>query len=252
MFESIKYFFRGIEDGMPFEFFSFPHLLAILILFSGAVWIIKNQKRLSQSKEGPILIKSIAVFLLITQLLKYFWDIASGHFNLDIGLPLYPCRIAIWLLLLSTLFKRKSTWPLAFVWGLLGSIVATIIADPYPFVWPHYTNLEFFTTHIGMGWLILLQIVIYKPRFEKQQIRALISQTNIFLLLSWLCNVVLNFHGYDVNYAYLFAPPEFLSAVIPAGLPFTLLMVVAYNLFVSAMFLLGKAVTTKYYALERA
>lgn len=246
-----RYFFRAVEDQAPIEAFGPVHLLLMLLAFGGAFLIIFRRQQLFSSGWAAKGARICAWLLLAFQVVKYLWDILSGHFSLANSLPLYPCRIAVWLLILSTLFGRRRCWPLGFVWGLLGAVVATILVDPYPFAWPHFTNLDFFVTHIAMGWLVLFRIIADHPDFSRDTLRRLITTTNLFLITAVLTNFVLKILGYtDVNYAYLNQAPDFMLAFLPSGLVFSVLLAITYNLVVYLVFITAKIICERYYAQE--
>lgn len=223
-------FFRGVEDQPPLSLFSPVHLgllgIAVIVIFL----IVHYNEELRATGRAKLGAKICAYTLLFTQLFKYAWDIGSGHFSMDQGLPFFPCRIAVWLLIAAVLFDVEAAWPLGCCWGALGGFIAPILADPYPFSWPHFTNVEFFLTHFFMLFLILFKIIADQPTFSKKTLRQLMSLTNIFLIVSWVVNFSLIKQGlFETNYAYLVSPPDFLSALKIHPPVYTILLAGVYN-----------------------
>ncbi|MDO5738336.1 MAG: TIGR02206 family membrane protein [Eubacteriales bacterium] len=242
------HFFRGVEDGPPLTLFSPIHLgvlgLAVIIIFL----IARYNDELRSNGRAKLGAKICAYTLLLSQIIKYVWDFSTGHFSVDQSLPFFPCRIAVWLLIVAVLFDVEAAWPLGCCWGALGGFIAPILADPYPFSWPHFTNIEFFLTHFFMLFLILFKIIADQPNFSKKTLRQLMSLTNLFLIVSWIVNLVLLRQGmHETNYAYLVSPPDFLSALRIQPPVYTILLAGVYNVVVVLCFGIFKLVCSRYY-----
>lgn len=245
----LQYFFRGVEEGVyPFQPYGPTHFLLIGLWLAGIILLFHYRETLHRTGWAKKLRIGLAAFLLIDQVVLNTWNIASGHFHIEMGLPFYPCRIAVILLSIACLFEADWAWPIGCTWGLMGSVAGTVMADPYQFVFPHYTNFQFFFVHIGMLWLILLRCAEKMHTTSKTGLKNMFLINNLFVFVSWIANLILNGMGHNANYGYLVEPPEFIMGILPGrNYMYTLLMLLLYNVFSYVLLVGSGVVLSKYY-----
>ena len=216
LFNSIKegflYFFRGKEDLVfsPLAAFSALHLIILFSFILVAAIIYRGDFGLNNGKNREKLAQIFAIILLIDQVILYSWQFSSGYFNLQLSLPIYHCRIAIALLIIGVLFKRKIILYVGMYWGFLGSIMALLVPDMYKFRFPHYTNIQFFLAHIIMGLLIINLLKSKTIQITDKETKFVLLITNIYNLLLFIFNLSMAHFGglKDINYGYMNAFPK--------------------------------------------
>lgn len=216
LFNSIKegflYFFRGKEDLVfsPLAAFSALHLIILFSFILVAAIIYRGDFGLNKGKNREKLAQIFAIILLIDQVILYSWQFSSGYFNLQLSLPIYHCRIAIALLIIGVLFKRKNILYVGMYWGFLGSIMALLVPDMYKFRFPHYTNIQFFLAHVIMGLLIISLLKSREVQITAKETKFVLIITNIYNLLLFIFNLSMaHFWGLkDINYGYMNAFPK--------------------------------------------
>ncbi len=204
------YFFRAIEDGNPLTFYSLPHIILLIIFILVSYFVIRGKHALLQKNETQLFSKLLAVILLIDQIILYSWQIFSGYFTLEMSLPLYHCRVAVWLLILGVFLQKDKFLIMGMFWGIIGSLSAMIAPDMYQFKFPHYTNFNYFIVHLCMGWLVFHLLFNYKIQISKKDIGHSLIITNLFNVVILTFSLLIRNQYPEVNYGYMIAMPEFL------------------------------------------
>lgn len=226
MWIKINYFFRGIEDVNPLKIFSLTHIILIIFYIIGLVLICRNREFLRKSKYN--LLKIMASILLIDQVILYAWQILSGFFRLDVSLPLYHCRLAVPLLIFGIFFNNKKCKILGMYWGILGSVIAMVMADLYKFQFPHYTNFQFFIVHIIMGWIIFHFLFVDKMEVTKEENIFVLKATTIYNVFLAAFNLILLKTFPEINYGYMINMPEAIGKIFPPAIH-AILMITIFN-----------------------
>jgi len=177
----LTYFFRTVEDAaapkIPIWFLA--GLLLVLLLLAAYV-------------KAPKLYAVIAIGLQITILCWY----GLSHILIPDGLPLYHCRISLWVVSIGILFNIRSKFILWLSYlGIAMSLMVLLMRDMDPYSFPHITNFYYF---LGHGAIFLIS-ASYIERYEE---KLSVKQSLVYALL--LHTAVL---GIDIllnsNYAYL-------------------------------------------------
>jgi hypothetical integral membrane protein (TIGR02206 family) len=243
-----QHFFYGVERAEPVEI-SLPLMIAILALWIGVmVFIVLFRKQLASQKDPGRLARVLAVILLADQIVLYLWQFLSGYFNVELSLPLYHCRICVWLLILDLIFGVKVLRHIWVYWAFLGSFFSMAFMDLYRFDFPHYTNFQFFIVHLLIGWLVFYVIFAMGYRFEKRGLKIALLVTTLYnvglIFFNGLCNGTFLAHENILfNYGYMSFPPGPLKdfALSFPPLTFNLLMLAGYNLLIFLLYLGGRA-----------
>lgn len=143
--------------------------------------------------------KLYAVLGISLQIMILAWYIKSGILLKD-GLPLYHCRISLWVISIGILLQIRSKF---IVWmsmlGIPSSLLVLIMRDMDPFMFPHITNLYYFLGH-GVIFLISISYIdFYYERLNVREIAAYALGLHIFI---YFIDVFLR-----ANYAYLIELP---------------------------------------------
>ncbi|MGX7106512.1 TMEM164 family acyltransferase [Hutsoniella sourekii] len=143
----LHYFFRVVEDSQG------PRVpLFIVMVFIGGLLLLVRYFNFA---------KLYACIGLLLQLTILCWYFKAGRL-LSEGLPLYHCRIMLWLLSLGLLLEVRSR---LIVWvsilGITFSLPVLLIRDMDAYAFPHITGFYYFLGH-GM---IFLMAISYLRRF---------------------------------------------------------------------------------------
>ncbi len=243
-----EHFFYGVERSQPVDI-PLPLMIGLMLLWIGVmVLIVIFRKRLASQKNPGLIARAAAIVLLVDQVILYAWQFLSGYFNLELSLPLYHCRICVWLLILDLVFGMKVLRTVWIYWAFLGSIFSMAFMDLYKFDFPHYTNFQFFIVHILLGWLVFYVIYALDFRFERKGLKIALIATTLFnlglILFNAACNgSFLTTGDMLFNYGYMSYPPGPLKDFALSFPPFTfnLLMLIGYDLLILLLYAGGRA-----------
>lgn len=236
-----RHFFRANEDGFVFNMYGNIHLILIIIFISG-IYLLTNKNSFTKNNStNNIILKGLATILLIDQIILYAWQLGSGYFRLDMSLPLYHCRIAIWFIIIGVLSNNKNIKTLGVIWGSLGSTLAMILPEIYAFNFPHYTNFQFFIAHITLGWIISNVLIVQKFQISEKELRFALKFTNIYNISLVIFNFALRTIYPDTNYGYMLALPG--KIVIGNPIIHSLIMIFVFNI---GILLIYKLLSFKY------
>lgn len=216
--EFFKYFFRSKEDGFVLEKFGTTHLIILAFFIIGIILIINKSFGLDEKKTNKRFLKTLAYILLTDQIVLYLWQVFSGYFRFDMSLPLYHCRMAVWLLILGILKEDRIFKIIGLYMGFLGSLTAMLLPDLYQFSFPHYTNFQFFIVHILMGWIVVDFVWVEKILVKKEELKTVLTMLNIFNLFLVIFNLLLKPFYENINYGYVLGMPSSMKEIFPKGI----------------------------------
>lgn len=177
----LAYFFRTVEDAAA------PKIpVWFIVVFTLALVL------LAAYVKAPKLYAVIAIGFQTTILCWY----GLSHILIPDGLPLYHCRISLWVVSIGILFNIRSKFILWLSYlGIAMSLMVLLMRDMDPYSFPHITNFYYFLGH-GAIFLISASYI------EKYEEKLSVKQSLVYALL--LHTAVL---GIDIllnsNYAYL-------------------------------------------------
>lgn len=238
------HFFRAREDGFKLQLFGTVHIILLAIFILGIVIISNRKLSLSNKKINRKFLRMMAIILLVDQIILYSWQIFSGYFAWDMSLPLYHCRITVWLLIIGILFERKLCKVIGLYWGFLGSIISMTLVDLYQFNFPHYTNFQFFIVHVLMGWIVFDFIFVKRYEISDRLNKKALIYTNLFNIMVLIVNLLMKSSYPEVNYGYMLALPGNKSWLINQALH-PLLMIILFNIGMALLFYLKRIIENK-------
>lgn len=192
----LRHFFRHQPDGaISMTTFGGAHLLLLALTVLGCLFILGDYYLLFKQDKFK---KFLAYALIVQQAIMYAWHFSAGpHFNLAESLPLYNCRIAIFCAIIALLTNHKLARLITIYWGLFGGIIALIVINPEPFLFPHWGYVSYFVGHIILLWATFY-LIKTSPKANLASLRQIIIITNLFHF------VIIGFNYLaKTNYCYL-------------------------------------------------
>lgn len=188
------------KNGFPL--FSQNHLLALGIILLVLLYMFLNKDGFENEKRRNRFRKVLGFTLIAQQSLLYLWYFTSGNFTLGETLPLYTCRIAIFLCIGMLLTESYKCFELAYFWGIAGGIMALMTPDTSGFGFPHIMFVQFFVGHGGMIISIIFMILVYEYKPTKESVYRTSKWTLLYFAIVGTLNYLV-----DGNYSYLRAKP---------------------------------------------
>jgi len=191
------------EYGQQFVFYSAPHLLGLLVLFSiyCGLWYFRGWFKAPEVDRATRW--TIASLLLLQELSLSIWRLSIGTWDAGSSLPLHLCGIAIVLAAFMMINKNYLLYELVYFWGLGGAIQALLTPDIGQYGYPHYRFFQFFVSHGTLIFASLYMTWIGGMRPTQRSIWKVFGITNIYLLLMAGFNSIT-----DGNYLFICHKPE--------------------------------------------
>lgn len=200
--QQFLYFFRGVPDDTVYESYSQTHIALLLLTAAISLYIYFNRDKLQKPSISKKLKYFFVVALLTQQAILYIWYIASGYFSITESLPLYHCRVAVLCTAFGLITDRSLPRTLGCLWGSIGAIVALLLPNPDPFLFPHYTLLSYFAGHMVLLWANMYVLFVQDFVLEKENLVKTLVFTNLFHLFVLIFDMVTG-----ANYCYLLGAP---------------------------------------------
>lgn len=235
----MKHFFRAVEDGRFFKMFSPVHLVILGVFILGIYLLFHFRKQIKENYS--FLGKILGTLLILDQVAFYTWQIASGYFNLRESLPLFHCRQAALVLGIGLLFSFRPAQVLGVFWGLMGSVLALLFTDMYPFTYPHFTNFQFFHLHMVMGWAVSYILFTKDYKFTPGAMKKVLLYTAFYNVVLFIFNTwMTKGTGLDYNYGFLRHLPLGLMKYLDwlPSILFPVLVIIAFSLVLYLIYLL--------------
>lgn len=197
----LQHFFRTTTDHAS----KFPLYvqvgLVVALLFT--IWLSNKVKYHPKAL-------TIGIFLsAFHQIMIYGWYFGTGFNTLTEGLPLYHCRIAMVGIVITYFTKHVKAQQFFALLGFVGGIVALLLPEPDPFMFPHVTNFSFVLGHL----FLMYNAGIILGRGISITIPDIIKFSLSMNLFVFLVNTVLK-----SNYSFLAHLPKSLSFLPIRGL----------------------------------
>lgn len=145
----MNYLYRLEPDGYT----NFSMLLVWTLLAVSFYFTYKSDNKRK-------LLKFLIPLGLIFQLLLFSWYFVNNKVLLQEGLPLYHCRISMFLIAFSYYTNKKTLKEFFGLLGLFGVLIAFAIPDPSKYLFPHITNFTYIGAHIVLflvSYLVLIE-----------------------------------------------------------------------------------------------
>jgi hypothetical integral membrane protein (TIGR02206 family) len=188
-------------NTQSFRLFSIEHLLTLLAIIIIDIILLAILRRAGSKRKNQIFGISLAVFIIILEIISNTWKVCNGKWALNTSLPLHLCGISLYISAVMLIRNSHSLYEVAYFWGLGGAVIA-LVTPNLDFTFPHIMYLKFFLAHNAIVIAVLYMTVIrrYRPVF-KSVIRVFVI-TNIYMIITGIVNYFL-----DSNYLYICHKP---------------------------------------------
>ncbi|MCY6485097.1 TIGR02206 family membrane protein [Clostridium aestuarii] len=198
----ISMFWKSTTNNSQFESFSNGHVLSLTIIISIILLIYFNKEKLKNKHSRKIIGSSLAVILLLQQILLYLWYIDSGNFTLKESLPLYTCRICEILCIFMVIKGNRKLFDIVYFWGVSGASIALLTPDTSGFKFPHIMYVQFFIGHGCILISIAFMFFVYNYIPTINSLKRTFKWSFIYIFIVGGFNYLVN-----GNYSYLRQKP---------------------------------------------
>lgn len=191
--------------------FSWYHLLIFLGVFGVFHIIIHNQK---VNKFTEFMARFSTILILILQLILYGWYIISPESLFLKGLPLYTCRLTLFLFVIGIFFKKEKCLKLASYWGVYGGIAGLIFPTVFKYPFPHILQITTFALHIYIFLLGSYYLFVKKIGMSLKESHWCCKITSMLIIFNSIFNSI-----FDTNYISTRRMPAHLINYLGMNLP---------------------------------
>lgn len=190
------------QSGSPFEMYSIQHSMALLIILTVMVAVIRYRTDLRHTKRNRIFRYGLALLLLVLHISLHIWYISSGSWTTVQALPLHLCTLTLLLSILLLVFCNYYLYEFVFFAGTLGALQA-LITPVLDIAFPHFWYFYFFIGHGGIIVTAVFMTAVEGFRPTWISIRRTILWLNILMVVVIPINKITG-----ANYMFLARKPE--------------------------------------------
>jgi hypothetical integral membrane protein (TIGR02206 family) len=168
----------------PFVFFSFDHLL-VLIVF-GILTFLLYKYRVHLRRLDTMIRATFFVLLFGMELLYHIWLYRGGFWDVSFTLPLQLCSISLILSLILLLTNSRWLASVLYFIGVIGAFAALLTPELF-LGFPHFRYFQFFITHMLIIWTALYYVWVHHFYPNKRSIwYALIFLNSCAFIAFWV------------------------------------------------------------------
>lgn len=202
----------AIEQCTPqIHIFSWYHAVLFFGAFALFHIIIHNQ---NDSLKRDRIAKICTIFMLILQFILYGWYIVSPESLILKGLPLYTCRLVLYLFVLGQFFGKERCLKLATYWGLYGGIAGLVFPTIFKYPFPHILQIATVTLHVYIFLVSSYYLFVRKIGMTLKDTIWCATFTTVYILVISIFNGI-----FGTNYISTTKMPAHLINYVGLNLP---------------------------------
>lgn len=209
--------FSVVPCESQIHLFGLVHLTFLVSSIILAFFMIKYKK------ESVFLEKLSTLIVLGMHLILYGWYYFSSESFIIKALPLYTCRMVLYLYIGGIFFKNKFCLKLATYWGFFGGIAGLLLPTMFKYPFPHILQITTLMLHVYIFLLSTNYLFVKKIGMDKEDTKMCSICTVGFLMFTTVFNMI-----FGSNYTSTFKMPAHLinfGFKVPTGLCFTVVTV---------------------------
>lgn len=186
-----------------FDPFSFSHLLALVIAFTGLIVLISAKNQLREKKKLFQLMRwTLFAFLFLSEISYQYWAITNKVWSFSEQMPLHLCGIASLTAMIGLLTMRSFWIQISFYIGIIPAFLA-LITPELPYDYQHFRFWKFFIHHTSISWACLF-LALSRP--SAITMRSVFSVYALLLAYAAFIGFLIN-PITESNYLYLMQRP---------------------------------------------
>lgn len=192
--------------------YGITHIVVILTCIISALTIVKI------NKESKLFERGLTIIMLLFNVCIYVWYYFSPENFIVKGLPLYTCRMAVYLLVAGIFFNKEFWLKIGVCWGFFGGIAGLILPSIFNFPFPHIMQIATFFLHVYLVLISTYYLFVKRIPMTKKDLKESCIFTVGFLGVVTIINLLLgsNYSGTRVTPNVLLK----IGVVFPDGFSF--------------------------------
>lgn len=166
------------------QLFGVIHLSLMIITFVVGYFMVKYKLR------NEFIEKVSTVIILILHLLLYVWYFYSNESFIHKALPLYTCRLVLYLFTIGIFFKNQFCLKLGTYWGFYGGIAGLLLPSIFKYPFPHILQISTFLLHVYIFLLSGNYLFVKRIGMNKEDTKMCCKWTIYLLIFNTIFNVI--------------------------------------------------------------
>jgi len=191
-----------LVNNNSFEAHSWEHFISVMIFSLIGAGLIFLGRRTNDPEKRRTLVLYFTFSIFLAQLAKVIILLSIGQFDATEDLPFQLCNIAPFILWLAYYLRSRVLWGVIFMWIMAGTLQANFTPNLHQ-AFPHFEWFRYWIIHVWLIISILYGIILLDYRLVWQDIFRSLFWLNIFALIMYPVNKVLN-----ANYLFLINKPD--------------------------------------------
>lgn len=190
-------FFAYDYTGAPFVLFGTAHWIALGVVLLVGLGLTRF-KGASEAARKKVRV-TLALVLWLNESAWHIWNLAWGHWDARVLLPLNACSLLIWLSGFMLIYRNYAIYEFAYFMGIGGAFQYLLTPDLGLYGFPHFRFFQTFTSH---GALLLAAVYMtavegFRPTWRS--FWRVVIGTNLYAAVIFLFNVWLGSNYLVIN-----------------------------------------------------
>ena len=194
--------FSVVQCEPEITLFGFYHIMVLIVSFT-SFWAILHYKPKFDKFEKVAKVSTVLVIAL--HVILYTWYHFSPENMLLKGLPLYTCRLVMYLYVPGIFFNKEKYLKLAAYWGFYGGIAGLIFPTVFKYPFPHIIQISTVMLHIYIFLVSGYYLFVKHIGATEQDTISCCKVTVALLTFNTILNIFLG-----TNYTSTFRMPQHL------------------------------------------
>ena len=176
--------FTTIQCESSLHLLGLWHICLLVGSFTFLNWMVKYQK------QNIFIEKISTLFILGLQIILYIWYIIGPESLFLKGLPLYTCRIVLYLFTIGIFCNNKFCLKLGSYWGFYGGIAGLIFPTIFKYPFPHILQITTLLLHVYIMLISGNYLFVKKIGSTRDDVKMCCIITTILLTINTIINFI--------------------------------------------------------------
>lgn len=195
-------FFGKDWGGAAFILFGPEHLLALgLIVLVNIALVLWGRRASEPVKKG--IRWTLAVILVVDELLWHLWNATTGQWTWQTMLPLHLCSVFVFLSAIMLVKRSYGIYEFAYLLGIAGATQALLTPDAGKYGYPHFRAFQVMVSHGAIVTAAVYMTLVEGYRPTWRSLKRVLIGGNIYMAIIFVFNLLIG-----SNYLFIAHKPE--------------------------------------------
>lgn len=207
----MNFFSFDPNPDLRFDMFTPMHLVMTFIFIGVMILFFLIKDKVYNSKYEKHIRYSLAIFLLVNEVVLAIIEIGAG----EIFLPFHLCSISFLLVIVLLITNNEKLFVFVFFTGIIGGIVSFAIPEFGNGGYDRYRFYQFIIAHSAIIYVPIYYLTNYKYKITKKKFFNTVIITNILAFIMLGVNLLLIAIDYypEANYMFTMGPPPEVESI---------------------------------------